>query len=207
MAGVEADEEKWGVLWVPRWNIWSCITNKITSPNQPKIWVFLCNNVFWQFFRGWGGVIIDDSLAISRQSNCRQLSHFAICRQSIYRLSTFLPPRFVGHLAHIQRQGSVWIRWEGSRLIQFRLNAVLQPPVCSRRQHQCINSKQMQCRCSPTQNCDYIAFSGLKFWKILISIKYCINKNLAYRTPLRADHIISAVPFSEINLCSFLVGM
>ena len=44
-----------------------------------------------------GGVIIGDSLAISRQSNCRQLSHFAICRQSkcrqsINRLSTFLPP-------------------------------------------------------------------------------------------------------------------
>ena len=39
-----------------------------------------------------------DSHAIGRQSNCRQLSHFAICRQSKYRqsinrLSTFLPPR------------------------------------------------------------------------------------------------------------------
>ena len=38
-----------------------------------------------------------DSHAIGRQSNCRQLSHFAICRQSKYRqsinrLSTFLPP-------------------------------------------------------------------------------------------------------------------
>ena len=33
-----------------------------------------------------------DSHAISRQSNCWQLSHFAICRQSIYRLSTFIPP-------------------------------------------------------------------------------------------------------------------
>ena len=22
---------------------------------KPKIWVFLCNNVFWHFFRGWGG--------------------------------------------------------------------------------------------------------------------------------------------------------
>ena len=57
----------------------------------------LCNNMFWHFFRGWG-VIIGDSLAISRQSNCRQLSHFAICwqskcRQSINRLSTFLPPQ------------------------------------------------------------------------------------------------------------------
>ena len=88
--------QKWGVLWVPRWNISSCITNKITSPNQPNIWMPLCNNVFWHFFRGWG-VIIGDSLAISRQSNCRQLSHFAICRQSKYRqsinrLSTFLPP-------------------------------------------------------------------------------------------------------------------
>ena len=88
--------QKWGVLWVPRWNISSCITNKITSPNQPNIWMPLCNNVFWHFFRGWG-VIIGDSLAISRQSNCRQLSHFAICRQSICwqsinRLSTFLPP-------------------------------------------------------------------------------------------------------------------
>ena len=95
--------QKWGVLWVPRWNISSCITNKITSPNQPNIWMPLCNNVFWHFFRGWG-VIIGDSLAISRQSNCRQLSHFAICRQSKYRqsinrLSTFLPPR--KHLMHL----------------------------------------------------------------------------------------------------------
>ena len=47
--------QKWGVLWVPRWNISSCITNKITSPNQPNIWMPLCNNVFWHFFRGWGG--------------------------------------------------------------------------------------------------------------------------------------------------------
>ena len=43
-----------------------------------------------------------DSHAISRQSNCRQLSHFAICRQSKYqqsinRLSTFLPPRALYH--------------------------------------------------------------------------------------------------------------
>ena len=48
---------------------------------------------------GGGGGIIGDSLAISRQSNCRQLSHFAICRQSkcrqsINQLSTFLPPPF-----------------------------------------------------------------------------------------------------------------
>ena len=55
--------QKWGVLWVPRWNIWSCITNKITSPNQPNIWMPLCNNVFWHFFRGWGVII---GLAISR---------------------------------------------------------------------------------------------------------------------------------------------
>ena len=87
----------------PRWNISSCITNKITSPNQPNIWMPLCNNVSWHFFRGWGGVIIGDSLAISRQSNCRQLSHFAICRQSkyrlsIYRLSTFLPPQNINIL-------------------------------------------------------------------------------------------------------------
>ena len=47
--------QKWGVLWVPRWIISSCITNKITSPNQPNIWMPLCNNVFWHFFRGWGG--------------------------------------------------------------------------------------------------------------------------------------------------------
>ena len=55
--------QKWGVLWVPRWNISSCITNKITSPNQPNIWMPLCNNVFWYFFRGWGVII---GLAISR---------------------------------------------------------------------------------------------------------------------------------------------
>ena len=64
----------------------------------PWIQLQLCNNMFWHFFRGWGGGgIIGDSLAISRQSNCRQLSHFAICRQSkcrqsINRLSSFLPP-------------------------------------------------------------------------------------------------------------------
>ena len=49
-----------------------------------------------------------DSHAISRQSNCRQLSHFAICRQSkyrlsIYRLSTFLPPLFI--------QSRCWWQW------------------------------------------------------------------------------------------------
>ena len=100
--------QKWGVLWVPRWNISSCITNKITSPNQPNIWMPLCNNVFWHFFRGWGGVIIGDSLAISRHTNCRRLLNFAICRQSInwlsvYRLSTFLPPRWW------------WCRWRRKR--------------------------------------------------------------------------------------------
>ena len=99
--------QKWGVLWVPRWNISSCITNKITSPNQPNIWMPLCNNVFWHFFRGWG-VIIGDSLAISRHTNCRRLLNFAICRQSInwlsvYRLSTFLPPRWW------------WCRWRRKR--------------------------------------------------------------------------------------------
>ena len=69
----------------------------------PWIQLQLCNNMFWHLGDG-GGVIIGDSLAISRQSNCRQLSHFAICRQSKYRqsinrLSTFLPPR--KHLMHL----------------------------------------------------------------------------------------------------------
>ena len=121
--------QKWGVLWVPRWNISSCITNKITSPNQPNIWMPLCNNVFWHFFRGWG-VIIGDSLAISRQSNCRQLSHFAICRQSkcrqsINRLSTFLPPRKVKEievkvilLLHNWGSGKVRKRFKSDRKYQ-----------------------------------------------------------------------------------------
>ena len=99
----------------------------------------------------WGGYFLiffwwqsGDSHAISRQSNCRQLSHFAICRQSkyrlsIYRLSTFLPPRLyhwqggdmenpdvIGpsnlHVHHPHQYWKVWV-WSG-RLEDFESNTM-----------------------------------------------------------------------------------